>query len=71
MRKIPAWYLCYVHKQGVIYVYMSRSKNTVVACYTLECQLVKTYQFARFSVSSINNAIRLGWRVKGYYWKRI
>lgn len=44
LRKIPAWHLSYVHKQGVIFVYMSRSKNTVVACYTLEGQLVKTYQ---------------------------
>lgn len=45
--KILACHISYVHKQGVIFVYMSRSKNTGVACYTLEGQLVKTYQSAK------------------------
>ncbi len=47
IRKIPAWHLSYVHKQGAIFVYMSRSKNIVVACYILENQLVKTYQYTK------------------------
>ncbi len=47
MRKIPAWHLSYVQEQGVIFVHMSRSKNTVVACYTLKGQLVKPYQYTK------------------------
>ena len=78
MRKIPAWHLSYVHKQGVIFVYMSRSKNTVVACYTLEGQLVKTYQTAKLAARSrhlyprtIDRCIRGDLStVKNLQWKR-
>ena len=65
-------------RRGYICVYMSRNSNTVVACYTLEGKLVKTYESAKKAASSrhlfprtIDRCIRGDIStVKNLQWKR-